>query len=302
MRFSRRSMEVSTLLLCCLLALCGCASRTNRVKPVPTQVLHKLPNTHKPTELDRFMAESRSAPLPLRLLVLGLDASQQRSDVILAVTIPEKGAINVVSIPRDTRVLLPEHKYGKINQIYAHGGAQAVSAVVQRLLGHEYPHYVTLSFTGMERLVDALGGVPVDVEENMRYTDKAGGLYIDIKQGKHVLAGKQALQYVRYRADGRGDIGRIGRQQAFMSAWAHAVIAQPQRLLALRAGLPKGVTTDMRWSEALRLAVELAVGKRPLRFTMLPGKAAYVSNVSYWLPHPSGYVGQPVQYQAGAAP
>jgi anionic cell wall polymer biosynthesis LytR-Cps2A-Psr (LCP) family protein len=154
-------------------------------------------------------------------------------------------------------------------------------------LGKKFPYYVVMDFKGMERLVDALGGVPIKVKQAMKYTDNAGGLHIDIRPGQQTLSGSKAIQFVRYRADGRGDVGRITRQQQFLAAWGDALMKEPTRLLALRDGLPKGVTTNMRLPESLRLVAKLAVARCQVNFATLPGRADYINKVSYWIPDAS---------------
>lgn len=229
----------------------------------------------------------KGVPLPLRFLVIGLDASLRRSDVLLAVTIPQEGPIVVLSIPRDTRVPSANGRYRKINEVYGVGGAQATQEAVAQLLGTDFPHYLTLDYASFEHLVDALGGVPLFVEQRLHYIDRAGDLYIDIQPGYQTLSGTKALHFVRYRSDGRGDIGRIGRQQEFMRAWARSVIANPARLHSLGQELPQGIRTNLPVADALRLAVRLATEQRSLHFDILPGEPAYIENVSYWLPrHP----------------
>lgn len=234
--------------------------------------------------ISAFLADGPTAHLPLRFLVIGLDASMKRSDVLLAVSIPEQGKVDILSIPRDTQVIRRDGRRRKINEIYASEGIDSTREVVAELLGVEYPYSVVLSFAGFERLVDALDGVPILVENRMHYVDRAGGLVIDIDPGYQKLTGSKALDFVRYRADGRGDIGRIARQQDFMRAWAKTIATDPTRLLALSRELPSGVQTDLPVTQSLRLALRLATGKHHLNFSVLPGEGMYVEGVSYWLP------------------
>jgi LCP family protein required for cell wall assembly len=255
-------------------------------------LLSQRPSTSQPSGSEQPPAPTDPAnaevmPLPLHLLVIGLDASLKRSDVLLAISVPQQGQISVLSIPRDTRVPMPSGPHRKINELYALGGTQATQEGVSRLLGTDFPYYLTLCFRGFEQLVDALGGVSLLVKQRLHYVDHAGGLCIDIQPGHQTLTGAKALEFVRYRADGRGDIGRIQRQHDFMREWARSIVANPERLLALRHDLPQGVQTNLPTADSVRLAMRLATDQRPLHFGVLPGEPAYLDQVSYWLPHPA---------------
>ena len=154
-----------------------------------------------------------------------------RTDTIMLVGFnPRTGDAGVLSIPRDTRVEIPGRPgFHRINVAYALGGPRLLMRTVEELLGVDVHHYVTINFSGFERFIDALGGVEVEIQRPMRYDDFAQGLHIDLPAGRQVLNGRQALHYVRYRADGLGDVslvdparevydGRVRRQLEFRGA------------------------------------------------------------------------------------
>jgi len=120
-------------------------------------------------------------------------------------------SVSLLSVPRDTRVKIPGHGWDKINHAYANGGSQLSQKAVENLLGIPIDYYVTIDFAGFYKIVDAVGGVDVDVEKRMYYEDPYDELVIDIQPGMQHMNGKTAIQYVRYR-DSEGDIGRIERQ------------------------------------------------------------------------------------------
>jgi LCP family protein required for cell wall assembly len=162
---------------------------------------------------------------PVNLLVLGLDEEGVRSDVIMLVNYnPDIGRINLLSIARDTRVRA-KGKVSKINALVGLGGENLVISKVEELTDLDIDYYLTLDFAGFRKIVDALGGVEFDVPMDMNYDDPEQGLHIHLKQGRQILNGDKAEQYVRYRKGNRrkegyqdGDIDRMKAQQKLMRA------------------------------------------------------------------------------------
>ena len=161
---------------------------------------------------------------PVNFLLLGIDQTYDdkgkvmegpgRADTIMVVSMnPKQGKSYVVSIPRDTRVKIPGRGTGKVNAAYVYGGPQLIAETVEGLIGMPVDGYAEVDFHGFVGVIDAIGGIEVDVDRDMHYVDRAGGLKVDIKKGRQILDGEKALQYVRFRADALGDITRVGRQQ-----------------------------------------------------------------------------------------
>lgn len=154
-------------------------------------------------------------------------AAGGRSDTMLLVHISKsRDAAYVVSIPRDTLVTIPAHKSqdgtrdiperpGKINAAFAFGGAPLLIQTIEAKTNLKIDHYVEVSFAGFTGVVDALGGI--EVCSKVPINDPKSHLVMSA--GTHILDGIEALKYVRTRDfDGRGDIGRMERQQQFVSA------------------------------------------------------------------------------------
>ena len=165
------------------------------------------------------------------VLLMGVDrrnGDSGRSDtLILAAINEEQGRVSLLSIPRDTRIKVGDYGYDKINHAYAYGGHEMALSAVSGLLGVQVRHYIIIDTSAFERIVDAVGGVDINVEKRMYYEDPwddNGGLIIDLIPGEQHMDGAHAIQYVRYR-DGEGDIGRIGRQQRFMRAFFAQLIS-----------------------------------------------------------------------------
>ena len=160
----------------------------------------------------------------MHVMIMGVDSRGDdvgRSDTLMvtAVDVDQKKAA-LLSIPRDTRVAIDGHGFDKINHAYAYGGHKLTQQTVEHLLDVPIDHYIVIDIKSFERIIDAIGGVDINVEKRMHYEDPwddDGGLVIDLYPGEQHMDGKKAIQYVRYR-DGEGDIGRIGRQQKFMKA------------------------------------------------------------------------------------
>ena len=229
----------------------------------------------------------------VHVMILGIDSRQGdtgRSDTMMVTAVDtDKGKAALMSVPRDTRVPIEGHGYEKINHAYAYGGQELTQKSVESLLGVKIDHYVLINTTAFERIIDALGGVDIDVEKRMHYEDPwddNGGLVIDLYPGEQHMDGKKAIQYVRYR-DGEGDIGRIGRQQKFVKACLEKMIS-PQmlpRLPKLIEEINSAVTTDMSLTELLQFAKLMkSVHDNGLTAQMVPGQPAYLQDVSYWIP------------------
>jgi LCP family protein required for cell wall assembly len=161
----------------------------------------------------------------LSVLIIGTDELLEydpgRSDTIIWAFLDfREKTVDVVSIPRDMIVYLPRKGgyFDKICHAYSYGGVDLVHKAVEGFLGVKIDQVVKVNYGGFVKIIDTLGGVRIDVENNMRYDDRAGNLHIDIKKGLQILDGRKSLEYVRFRHDKKGDLGRIERQQKFMEA------------------------------------------------------------------------------------
>ena len=227
------------------------------------------------------------------VLLMGVDRRDGdvgRSDTLMLAAVDEEhGRAALLSIPRDTRIEVGSYGYDKINHAYAFGGHEMTLAAVSALVGVPITHYIMVDTSAFERIVDAVGGVDIDVEKRMYYEDPwddDGGLVIDLAPGEQHMNGAQAIQYVRYR-DGEGDIGRIGRQQHFMRALL-AQLLSPQvlpRLAAVVDEVKNAVDTDLTTRQLLTLATRLKdMEAGGVSMQMVAGTPAYLGDVSYWIP------------------
>jgi LCP family protein required for cell wall assembly len=227
----------------------------------------------------------------INLLLVGLDEVPgediNRSDSIAFVSIDiDDKVVRMLSIPRDTRVQIPDRGWQKLNHAYAYGGVDLLKTTLVNYLGVPIPYHIIVNLDSFPELVDLIGGVTINVPKRLRYTDKAGGVHIDIPAGEQHMDGKTALGYVRFRHDALGDIGRVERQQVFMMAVFRkmkdpAMITRIPELIRQSMRLVK---TNLTLSQAVQLASYLK-DLDPSRaiFRTLPGKSAYISGTSYWL-------------------
>lgn len=125
--------------------------------------------------------------------------------------------ISVLSIPRDTRLHIPDHGTHKINSAMALGGPELTAETIREWLEVPVDHYVVIYYSVFRRAVDLLGGITVYVDKPLHYDDNWGDLHVHLEPGWHHLNGEQALGYVRIR-NVDSDLGRIERQQKFLAA------------------------------------------------------------------------------------
>ncbi len=151
-------------------------------------------------------------------LLIGTDAEGYNTDAIMIVNVDkENKKIKMLSIPRDTRVKVNGRNY-KINACYSLGGLDLLFEKIKELTEIEINYYAMIQPGTLAEIVDCLGGVEYEVEQNMKYSDPVQDLYIDLKKGLQVLNGDQAEQYCRYRSYVYGDVTRTQSQQKFFKA------------------------------------------------------------------------------------
>ncbi len=229
----------------------------------------------------------------VNIMLLGVDKREGdagRSDTLMVLTYnTDEHKASLLSLPRDTRVHIEGSGYDKINHAYAYGGHELSQKTVESFLNVPMNYYIIIDIHAFEKIIDTVGGIDIDVEKRMYYEDPwddDGGLVIDLQPGMQHMDGKTAVQYVRYR-DGEGDIGRIQRQQKFMKAFLAQVISPSilPKLPEMVKNLSDAIQTNMPMSEMLGLIADLpTIQQNGLVSEMVPGKPAYIKDISYWLP------------------
>ncbi len=250
---------------------------------------------------------------PLNVLVLGSDsrdcdgcgldsASGGGSDTtILFHLSADRQSAYGVSIPRDSLVdrptcftedggTIPGERGAMWNAAFNIGGPACTQRQVEQVTGVHVDHVVVVDFGGFKKMVDAVGGVEVCVPYEL-HSDKGD---ITIPAGTHRMMGEQAEDYIRIRygvGDGT-DLGRIKRQQAFMAALAHKVVAKgtlasPVRLVRFLDAATESLATDFGSVKDLaELGLQLkGIGEGRIRFLTVPNQlsTAHEGRVE-WLP------------------
>lgn len=246
---------------------------------IKTSILSKLGTKAKPPTTYSSLEDAMEKSSRVNFLVLGLDG--ERSDTIMVASFSlEEKKINLLSIPRDTYI----HRKGynaaelrKVNSIYFSHGIDGVKKTVSYLLD-EMPihHYIILDYEAVEKLVDMVGGVYVDIPMDMKYKDPTSHppLDINIPKGEQVLDGKNALDFIRYRSGYiDGDLGRLKAQQQFLTAFTTK--ASKNITTMVMKGFEQ-VKTDINLLDSLHYGRNLlGMGKEDLDFMVIPGKAEF---------------------------
>ncbi len=236
---------------------------------------------------------------PVNVLIMGTDLTysaetkkpipelEGRADTIILVHIdPVNYQINALSIPRDTYVLIPRHGRQKINAANVYGSVPLLKETVSSFLQQDVDYYIEIKPTAISKLIDLMGGVTLYVEKDMRYADRAQKLDINLKKGWQKLSGKKAQDYIRFRYDIQGDIGRVERQQKFLKALTKT-LTKPTNILkapfAIRLLLEE-IRTDLPLSQTIRL-LNLA-RMASIKSVMASGEVSYIPRVgSVWRPN-----------------
>ena len=155
---------------------------------------------------------------PFNVLVLGVDERPDseeegsRTDTIMLVrVIPDSGDVKLLSVPRDLLVEVEPGREDRINAAYNYGGIDQTIAAFEEYSGISVDHYAIVDFEGFKDVINAMGGVEVDVQDEIPPKYK-------IEDGLQTLNGQQALFYARYRKTSGGDLDRIEHQQQLVAA------------------------------------------------------------------------------------
>ncbi|MFD7122259.1 LCP family protein [Streptomyces sp. NPDC056641] len=239
--------------------------------------------------LDKPAANS-AGQTPLNILLIGSDSRADPENVKLGgskdtagnpplgdvqmlvhVAADRKNA-SVVSIPRDTRVDIPECKDAKtgetfpatnaiINETLARGGPGCTLSTWEKLTGVYIDHWMTIDFAGVVKMADAIGGVDVCVKENVwdrPLPGVPGGSGLKLTKGTHQIQGKQALQWLRTRHAFESDLGRAKAQHMYMNSMirglkSQSVFTDTPRL----TGLAEAATKSLEVSEEIKTVTKL---------------------------------------------
>jgi LCP family protein required for cell wall assembly len=217
-------------------------------------------------------------------LFLGLDYAKghensgARSDTIIVLTVISTGEAHLLSIPRDSRVEIPGRGFDKINHAYAFGGIDLCMQTVSQFLGGvQIDHWSSIDASMLPTILDYFGPVQVNIELNIPS--------LGLKAGPQELSGRELANYLRWRYDGSGDIGRVRRQQGFVVETIKQLqLSIPYyRLPTLYYDLKKSLRTsltlvDIIWWSYRFKKFDLA----NLHSHHVPGDYLNLNGISYW--------------------
>ncbi|MGV9848667.1 LCP family protein [Streptomyces sp. NPDC003442] len=218
---------------------------------------------------------------PLNILLIGSDSRNTAENVklggakqdadrkplgdvqMLVHVSADRANMSVVSIPRDTRVTIPQctdphdgtvypKTEGAINQSLQHGGPGCTVATWKELTGVYIDHFMMIDFSGVVSMADAIGGVPVCVDNNVYSHDSKGhGSGLKLTKGTHNVKGVQALQWLRtrYGFEDNSDIGRAKAQHMYMTSMIRQLksgtkLSDPGKLMDLAEAATDALTVD----------------------------------------------------------
>lgn len=259
--------------------------------------------------------DEKLATINKNLAVFGVDDDGYRTDVIFVVNFnSETGKIKVISVPRDTKVnwtraqqdrlaLYSDYDVttSKINEMTTYGGLDHIRDFtideLENMLDISIDNYIVVTLDAFRNLVDAVGGVEVDVPaladgSGLHYDDNYQNLHIHLEPGLQTLDGAKAEQLVRFRktANGtgyaEGDVGRIKTQQLFLDAFAKKLLTPGivTKIPQMANVIFNSVKTDIKLSEISTYSKYLKkVDSNNLSFNIVPGESAYVGSKWYYV-------------------
>jgi len=223
----------------------------------------------------------------VNILVLG-DNDGLTDTIMLASYDMKNQRVDVISVPRDTYYARPAYKGAasqKINAIYGSQGViEAAKAVSDTLLGIPINYYAVIEFSDVEKIVDKIGGVPMNIPFTMKYDDPYDKppLHIYIEKGQQTLNGKKSVQFLRYRKGyPEADIGRVKAQQEFIKSAVKQAIG-PNLPSVSKLGLEE-IDSDITLGMATKIATKaIGLDAENMSTYLIPGGPKTVNGASYW--------------------
>ncbi len=223
----------------------------------------------------------------INILLLCGDVVNSNTDTIMLVNFnPSSAKVRILSIPRDTKVLLGG-KTAKINAAYPKGGGELAVQTVEDLLGVEVNHYVFINTSVFRNVIDKLGGVDYYIPVNMDYDDPLQNLHIHFKKGNYHFTGIDAEKFMRYRQNNNSsvnkyydgsDLKRIDAQQNFIKE----VVRQKANVLYIaKIGeildvVFNSIDTDMNINNIMKLSSNIGkINADEIESFKLPGESLY---------------------------
>ena len=206
----------------------------------------------------------------------------------------DTGDINLLSIPRDTRVLV-NGRLDKINHAHSIGGVEMTMKTVRDFLSLDLDYYVKVDYNVVIDIVDAIGGLKIDVPFLMEYKDPTANppLNIYIEKGLQDLNGKKAHDFLRWRKNNsltvqyaEGDVGRIKTQQYFVTELVKQTLKLKNifKLQELVETYYENVETNIPWNIILKSVIAAKnIDTERMVTNTIPGEGKYIGSTSYYI-------------------
>lgn len=244
-------------------------SDTNNKNGNSNNIINNVVDKIKPTLPERTIG-----------LLACTDEGEGRTDAIMIVSYNSvNNKISLLSIPRDTRVTVPNYMWEvmvqnfpilksysptmKINAIPNYGkdkGMEFLQTTLEDILDIKIDYYAHFNFKGFRYIIDSVGGIEFDVPQRMYYNDPTQDLYINLKPGLQFLDGAKAEQLLRFRSYPQGDLKRVEVQQAFIKEFlkkivnVNSIISNPK---AYFTTLTEYLNTNFGISDGIKYMSEL---------------------------------------------
>lgn len=258
--------------------------------------LKKDEMAHKKTDVGQKWLNTSTKKERCNILLLGVDrlpeeknSEKSRTDTIMILSIdPVTKSGYILSIPRDTRVQLDGHNgHTRINAAHVRGGIELAVSTVKNLTDLPIHHYVRVDYDALKKTVDDIGGIEINIAQQMDYDDDLANLHIHFSPGVQLLDGKRAEEYLRFRSGYQDkDLGRINVQQQFIKAVAEKMLS-PESLKNIPKYLEtfeQYVTTDMSKKEMISVAATAAkIDTLNIERKTIAGAAKTINGNSYYI-------------------
>ncbi|OGO76609.1 MAG: hypothetical protein A2Y23_05430 [Clostridiales bacterium GWB2_37_7] len=236
-------------------------------------------------------------PVPgkrVNVLVIGV-ANGLADTMMLASFNPRSKDIQIYSIPRDTyyaRKGVSGTAQRKINASYGKGKAEGVVKSVEGLTGVPVNYYVQIDYNAVENIVDAIGGIKIEVPANMNYDDPADDLKIHFEKGQVIKSGEDIVKILRWRKNNKGggyaegDLGRIGMQQEVVKLGIEKVIKGNLVLnfMKLQGPIQENVKTNMTPKQMMFYITKASTVKSEnISLQTLPGGTKNINGLSFFV-------------------
>lgn len=295
-RKANRGKKIAIGIACSLLAVLvvGGVAFASFVKKIDNE-LSGNKSDEEIAAINAVLSDRPNNSDPFYMLLLGSDARADSEEMgaradtsIVARVDPKKNTVTLISIPRDTLIYIDGDGPYKFNAAYSFRGTAGAIEAASELLDVEISHYAEVGFESLVDLVDAVGGVEVDVPA--RINDPNAGDIV-IEKGLQTLDGEAALVFARSRAYADGDFTRTSNQRLLIEALASKVLTMPiDQMPTVVQEAAKCVTTDMSITEIVSLALEFADddGELTIYSTMVPSTVDMIDGISYVITDETG--------------